>query len=215
MDAEFWTSRMTAAKRQAALNTDQYFCLDDLEGDDMRVDFHCPFCYVDFDIASLCCLEEEHSFETTVAACPVCAVNVGNDIVGHITSQHSHLFKGQRRRKYLRGRIQSNSVQGRERLHSSVGGGSSRLGGCSSNDAPDPLLSSFIYGLPIIESHEQEKTCSSMDDTSTKNSSDSQAVISANSSVTEEESKRMFEEGVQRAQYVQQLVLSTILPDEF
>jgi len=64
-------------------------------------------------------------------------------------------------------------------------------------------------------SHEQEKTCSSMDDTSTKNSSDSQAVISANSSVTEEESKRMFEEGVQRAQYVQQLVLSTILPDEF
>jgi hypothetical protein len=169
---------MTAAKRQAALNTDQYFCLDDLEGDDMRVDFHCPFCYVDFDIASLCChLEEEHSFETTVAACPVCAVNVGNDIVGHITSQHSHLFKGQRRRKYLRGRIQSNSVQGRERLHSSVGGGSSRLGGCSSNDAPDPLLSSFIYGLPIIESHEQEKTCSSMDDTSTKNSSDSQAVI--------------------------------------
>jgi len=207
---------MTAAKRQAALNTDQYFCLDDLEGDDTRVDFLCPFCYVDFDIASLCChLEEEHCFEATVAVCPVCAVNAGNDIVGHITSQHSHLFKGQRRRKYLRGRIQSNSVTGRERLHSSIGGASSRLGGCSSNDAPDPLLSSFMYGLPIIESREQEKTCSSTDDSPTKNSSDSQAVVSANSSVTEEESKRMFEEGVQRAQFVQQLVLSTILPDEF
>lgn len=54
-----------------------------------------------------------------------------------------------------------------------------------------------------------------MDDTSTMNSSDSQAVISDNSAVNEEESKRIFEEGVQRAQYVQQLVLSTILPDEF
>lgn len=218
MEAEFWTSRMTAAKRQAALNTDQYFCLDDVEGDDTRVDFLCPFCYVDFDIASLCChLEEEHCFDATVAACPVCAANVGNDIVGHITSQHSHLFKGQRRRKYLRGRIQSNSVPGRERLHSSVGGGSSRLGGCSSNDAPDLLLSSLIYGLPIIESHEQEKTCSSTDDTSAKDTSDSEDLISvtANPSVSKEESKRIFEEGVQRAQFVQQLVLSTILPDEF
>lgn len=216
MDAELWASRMTAAKRQALLNTDQYFCLDDLEGDDTRVDFLCPVCYVDFDIASLCChLEEEHCYETTIAPCPVCAANVGNDIVGHITSQHSHLFKGQRRRKYLRGRIQSNSVPGRERLHSVVGGGSSRFSGYSSNDAPDPLLSSFIYGFPIIESHEQEKPSSSMDDTSTMNSSDSQAVISDNSAVNEEESKRIFEEGVQRAQYVQQLVLSTILPDEF
>eukprot|EP00253_Pinus_taeda_P015306 PITA_15306 len=238
MDAELWASRMTAAKRQALLNTDQYFCLDDLEGDDTRVDFLCPVCYVDFDIASLCChLEEEHCYETTIAPCPVCAANVGNDIVGHITSQHSHLFKISftfpfdyimkfvkyvfccldcvRRRKYLRGRIQSNSVPGRERLHSIVGGGSSRFSGYSSNDAPDPLLSSFIYGFPIIESHEQEKPSSSMDDTSTMNSSDSQAVISDNSAVNEEESKRIFEEGVQRAQYVQQLVLSTILPDEF
>lgn len=32
MDAESWTSRMTAANFQALLNTDQYFFLDDLKG---------------------------------------------------------------------------------------------------------------------------------------------------------------------------------------
>ena len=107
---------------------------------------------MDFDIASLCShLEEEHYYETTIAPCPVCVANVGNDIVGHIKSQHSHLFKGHRRRKYLRGRIKYNSVPGRERLHSLVEGGSSHLGAYSSNDAPDPLLSSLIYGFPIIK----------------------------------------------------------------
>ncbi|KAH9313189.1 hypothetical protein KI387_028224, partial [Taxus chinensis] len=68
----------------------QYFCMDDLEGEeDTRLDFLCPFCYLDFDIASLCChVEDEHCYETTNVACPVCTTNIGSDIVGHITRQH-------------------------------------------------------------------------------------------------------------------------------
>eukprot|EP00252_Welwitschia_mirabilis_P008450 TRINITY_DN202_c0_g1_i2.p1 TRINITY_DN202_c0_g1~~TRINITY_DN202_c0_g1_i2.p1 ORF type:complete len:120 (-),score=6.61 TRINITY_DN202_c0_g1_i2:985-1344(-) len=94
MDAEFWSSRVTASRRQSALQADQYFCLDDLDGRETRVDFLCPYCYVEYDIVSLCNhLEDEHSCEPSNAACPICAVNVGNDIVGHITSQHCHLFK--------------------------------------------------------------------------------------------------------------------------
>ncbi|GLJ09868.1 hypothetical protein SUGI_0117250 [Cryptomeria japonica] len=107
MDAELWAARVTAAKRHHAVHyntaewassrivTDRHFGFDDLEGDDdMRADFTCPFCYEDFDITLLCYhLEDEHCLETKNVVCPVCAVKVGRDMVGHITLQHGHLFK--------------------------------------------------------------------------------------------------------------------------
>lgn len=42
--------------------------IDDFEvEDDVRPDFPCPYCYEDFDIASLCShLEDEHSCESKV-----------------------------------------------------------------------------------------------------------------------------------------------------
>eukprot|EP00249_Psilotum_nudum_P012299 c23707_g1_i2 orf=670-1236(+) len=84
-----------------ALKTNRSYNLDDLEGeDDLRHDYICPFCFDDFDIATLCShIEEEHFCESVSVACPVCSVKVGNDLVGHITLHHGHLFKMQRRRK--------------------------------------------------------------------------------------------------------------------
>ncbi|XP_059077494.1 protein DEHYDRATION-INDUCED 19 [Cryptomeria japonica] len=199
MDPEFWASRVTAARRNASPYPDQYFCMDDAEGEDAtRLDFLCPYCYQDFDIASLCChVEEEHCHETIHVACPVCNTNIGMDIVGHITRQHSHLFKTQRRRKNVKGGVRSN-------LHPDA-----------SMATADPLLSSFICGLPSMETHEPQNTCATMEEGSAKESSDSQAIVSADSSVPDEESKQMLEEGMQRAEFVQQLMLSIILPEEF
>ncbi|KAE8685817.1 protein DEHYDRATION-INDUCED 19-like isoform 2 [Hibiscus syriacus] len=78
MDSEFWKSRLAAAKRQYNLqhrhqtshlemNKDR-LSIDDFEVDDeVRPDFPCPYCYEDFDIASLCShLEDDHPCESKV-----------------------------------------------------------------------------------------------------------------------------------------------------
>ncbi|KAJ9690505.1 hypothetical protein PVL29_012920 [Vitis rotundifolia] len=77
MNTDFWASRLAAAKRQYALqhhhNTSQLdrLSIDDFEvEDEARPDFPCPYCYEDYDIASLCShLEDEHSCESRVTSC--------------------------------------------------------------------------------------------------------------------------------------------------
>ncbi|RVW37948.1 Protein dehydration-induced 19-like 4 [Vitis vinifera] len=74
MNTDFWASRLAAAKRQYALqhhhNSSQLdrLSIDDFEvEDEARPDFPCPYCYEDYDIASLCShLEDEHSCESRV-----------------------------------------------------------------------------------------------------------------------------------------------------
>ncbi|KAE9597190.1 putative transcription factor C2H2 family [Lupinus albus] len=102
MDSDFWTSRIAAAKRQYALQHHHHLSshsdrlgMDDFEAEEeVRPDFPCPYCYEDFDIASLCShLEDEHSCESRVSICPICSVKVARDMLSHITLQHGHLFK--------------------------------------------------------------------------------------------------------------------------
>ncbi|KAI7754039.1 hypothetical protein M8C21_028670 [Ambrosia artemisiifolia] len=75
MDSDFWTARLAAAKRQFTMQHHHHHQatshLDRLNVDDFEVeeetrpDFPCPYCYEDFDIASLCShLEDEHSCES-------------------------------------------------------------------------------------------------------------------------------------------------------
>ncbi|MBA0557859.1 hypothetical protein Golob_014901 [Gossypium lobatum] len=74
MDSDFWTSRLAAAKRQYNLQHRHQtshldrLTIDDFEVDDeVRPDFPCPYCYEDFDIASLCShLEDDHPCESKV-----------------------------------------------------------------------------------------------------------------------------------------------------
>ncbi|KAE8731007.1 protein DEHYDRATION-INDUCED 19-like isoform 2 [Hibiscus syriacus] len=72
MDSDFWTSRLAAAKRQYNLqHRHQTSQLDRLSIDDFEVDdeFPCPYCYEDFDIASLCShLEDDHPCESKVTS---------------------------------------------------------------------------------------------------------------------------------------------------
>ncbi|GAB2231380.1 hypothetical protein Droror1_Dr00010386 [Drosera rotundifolia] len=102
MDAEFWTSRLATAKRQfqhqhhlsGASHLDR-LNMDDYEvEEEIRQDIPCPYCYEDFDIASLCNhLEDEHGTESKATICPICSVKVSRDLLSHLTLQHGHLFK--------------------------------------------------------------------------------------------------------------------------
>ncbi|KAJ0016615.1 hypothetical protein Pint_10522 [Pistacia integerrima] len=199
MDSDFWTSRLAAAKHQYTLQHHHQSSLldrlsiDDFEvEDELRPDFPCPYCYEDFDIASLCShLEDEHSCESKVTVCPICSVKVARDMLSHITLQHGHLFKIsftmetsmnsyylQRRRRLRRVAIPSSqalSLLGRDlreaHLQVLLGGGGYRSNNTNvSNAATDPFLSSLILNFPSSEVEEISKSVvTSAEDTATKN----------------------------------------------
>ncbi|KAH7415922.1 hypothetical protein KP509_14G066800 [Ceratopteris richardii] len=160
---------------------------DDFEGDtDALFEFSCPFCYLEFDIGSLCShLEEVHNLESKSVICPVCAVKTGADVVGHITHQHGHLFRMQRRR--------------RARKSSSSSFASISL---------DPLLSSLLNGISTPES-ESEPFIAKKE--AITNASTNQKL---GSSEHAEGLEHKIEEALSRAKFVQQMVLSTIFGED-
>ncbi|KAL9392462.1 hypothetical protein Peur_016382 [Populus x canadensis] len=183
------------------------FNIDDFEvEEEARPDFPCPFCYEDFDIGSLCLhLEDEHSYESKVAvrgdrsllqekvliftlmasalslqACPVCSVKVARDMPSHITLQHGHLFKLQRRRRLCRVSIpnsQALSLLGRDlydaHLQVLLGDGGYRSNntvGNVSHTATDSFLSSLILNFSTSKAEEISKSVgTSVEDSSAKN----------------------------------------------
>ncbi|XP_027105343.1 protein DEHYDRATION-INDUCED 19 homolog 4-like isoform X2 [Coffea arabica] len=196
MDSDFWTSRLAAAKRQFNLQHHHHHShssqhqssqldrlnIDDFEvEEEVRPDFPCPYCYEDFDIASLCShLEDEHSCESKVTVCPVCSIKVARNMLSHITLQHGHLFKLQRRRRLRRVAVPSSqalSLLGRDlreaHLQVLLGGSGYRSNNATSSGAmADPLLSSLVLNFPASEADEISKTLvSSIEDTSTKSMS--------------------------------------------
>ncbi|KAI9197884.1 hypothetical protein LWI28_006063 [Acer negundo] len=232
MDSDFWTSRLAAAKRQYALqHQHQSYHLDrmniddfEVEDDQVRPDFPCPYCYEDFDIASLCShLEDEHSCESKVTVCPICSVKVTRDMLSHITLQHSHLFKLQRRRRLRRVAIpnsQALSLLGRDlreaHLQVLLGGGGYRSNSASvSNAATDPFLSSLILNFPTSEAEEISKSViTSAEDTAAKNAAPTHMwKTSFDPSLSREERERRMKQATGRAAFVQDLLLSTLSSD--
>ncbi|XP_042484210.1 protein DEHYDRATION-INDUCED 19 homolog 3-like isoform X2 [Macadamia integrifolia] len=170
MEPDSWSGRPSAASKryQAALQSrsDLYMGFEEIDGDDdTRAEFPCPFCSEDFDIVGLCChIDDEHPLEARNGVCPVCAMRVGMDMVGHITMHHGHFFKMQRKRRFRKGGSHSTLSLLRKELRE--GNLQSLLGGSScvvssSNTAADPLLSSFIYNLPIGDESENVQPHSS------------------------------------------------------
>ncbi|KAM6574733.1 protein DEHYDRATION-INDUCED 19 [Cannabis sativa] len=232
MDSDFWTSRLAAAKRQYTLHHHNQTShldrlgMDDLEvEDDIRPEFPCPYCYEDFDIASLCShLEDDHSCESKVTVCPVCSVRVSRDMLSHITLQHAHLFKIQRRRRLRRVAIpnsQALSLLGRDlrEAHLQVllgGGGGYRSNNSSvSNAATDPLLSSLILNYPTSEAEEISKSVvANADDTSMKKVAPAHTWKSSfDPSLSYEEREKRMKQATGRAGFVQDLFLTTLLGD--
>ncbi|TKY59222.1 DEHYDRATION-INDUCED 19 [Spatholobus suberectus] len=233
MDSDFWTSRLAAAKRQYTLQHHHpnshldRLGIDDFDvEEEVRPDFPCPYCYEDFDIASLCShLEDEHSCESRVTICPICSVKVARDMLSHITLQHGHLFKIQRRRRLRRVAIpnsQTLSLLGRDlrEAHLQVllggsGGGYRSSSATVSNAATDPFLSSFILNFPACEAEEISKSVvTSAEDSSAKNVTPEHIWKSSfDPSLSTEEREKRMRQAAGRSGFVQDLFLSTLLGD--
>ncbi|XP_031498461.1 protein DEHYDRATION-INDUCED 19 homolog 2-like [Nymphaea colorata] len=218
MDADSWAARFSASKRhqsglQIRSGADLQLTFDDFDGEeDLRAEFPCPFCSEDFDIVGLCChIDDEHSIEAKNAVCPVCGTRVGMDMVGHITMQHGHFFKMQRRRRYRKGSHSTLSILSRElregHLQSLFAGSSCPV--ASSNTAPDPLLSSFISSMPIVDVLTKAKSDSPAEGTSDKQIIDKKEAERGEPALPDEEQ----EERARRCSFVQELLLSTIFED--
>ncbi|XP_021635086.2 protein DEHYDRATION-INDUCED 19 homolog 4 isoform X2 [Hevea brasiliensis] len=205
MDSDFWTSRLAAAKRQYTLQHHHQIqsshldrlSIDDFEvEDEVRPDFPCPYCYEDFDIASLCShLEDEHSCESKVT----------------------------RRRRLRRVAIpnsQALSLLGRDlreaHLQVLLGGGGYRSSNANvSNAATDPFLSSLILNFPASEAEEISKSvATSVEDSPAKNAAPAYMWRSSfDPSLSYEEREKRMRQAVGRAGFVQDLLLSTLLSD--
>lgn len=234
MDSDFWTSRLAAAKRQYTLQHHHpnshldRLGIDDFDvEEEVRPDFPCPYCYEDFDIASLCShLEDEHSCESRVTICPICSVKVARDMLSHISLQHGHLFKIQRRRRLRRVAIpnsQTLSLLGRDLREAQLqvllsGGGSgyrSNSAAVSNVAATDPFLSSFILNFPACEAEEISKSVvSSAEDSSAKNVTPEHIWKSSfDPSLSTEEREKRMRQAAGRSSFVQDLFISTLLGD--
>uniref|UniRef100_A0A5B6ZIX7 Uncharacterized protein n=1 Tax=Davidia involucrata TaxID=16924 RepID=A0A5B6ZIX7_DAVIN len=211
MDMDFWTSRVHSAKHLSAVqaarlnNSENHLNIDDSKGDDdARACFPCPFCYVDIEVPVLCShLQEEHCFDFKNAVCPLCAANLGKDVIGHFTVQHAHSVK--RRRKSQKSNFWSNTsaMLGKDlrELSSFLGSNSMNGRGNVHESAPDPLLSPFLFNIP---------RGNKQDECSSDTASTIYDVKSSKPSILDEVQEEDYEEKSQRAAFCQQLILSTI-----
>uniref|UniRef100_A0A5B7BPX5 Drought-responsive family protein n=1 Tax=Davidia involucrata TaxID=16924 RepID=A0A5B7BPX5_DAVIN len=216
MDSDLWSSRLTTASRRYQSRSDLYHGGEEIDGDDeSRPEFLCPFCAEDFDIVGLCChIDEEHAVEAKNGVCPVCAKRVGMDLVGHITMQHGSLLKVQRKRRFRKGGPNSTFSILRKELREgtlqSLLGGSSCLVS-SSNTEPDPLLSSFIHNLRVVDEPASVKAHSSVEASSVKDGP--MEDLSERNIQQSPLSEKDQEEKARKCEFVQGLLLSTFLDD--
>ncbi|KAF9669870.1 hypothetical protein SADUNF_Sadunf13G0009500 [Salix dunnii] len=203
MDADSWSARLSSASKryQSALQSrsDMFMGFEEIDGDDdIREEFPCPFCPQYFDIVGLCChIDDEHPVESKNGVCPVCAMRVGVDM---------------RKRKSRRGGPHSTLSLLRKELRE--GNLQSLLGGSScvvssSNSAPDPLLSSFI--LPMVDDFTSSQSSFLSETNLTKKSADGN--VSERNRKSTPMSIKDKEEKAKRSEFVQGLLLSTILDD--
>ncbi|OMP10962.1 Drought responsive protein [Corchorus olitorius] len=204
MDAESWSARLSSASKryQSALQSrsDMFMGFEEIDGeDDIREEFPCPFCSEYFDIVGLCChIDDEHPVEAKNGVCPVCAMRVGVDMRKRKSRKGgSHSTLSLLRKELREGNLQS------------LFGGSSCIMS-SSNSAPDPLLSSFI--LPMVDDFVSVQPHFSSETSTTKKSADvnkSERNVQASPPLSVKDQ----EEKAKRCEFVQGLLLSTILDD--
>ncbi|CAL0309269.1 unnamed protein product [Lupinus luteus] len=215
MDSDSWISaRLSNSSRRYHSRSDLYLAgYDDFDGGDhLRSEFLCPFCAEDYDVVALCChIDEEHPLEAKNGVCPVCGKKVGMDLVGHITMQHGSFLKAQRKRRVRKGVSGSTFSLLRKELREgalqSLFGGSSYM--ASSNSEPDPLLQSFIFNPTAVGESSTSQPCPSVGSTSAKESSKDNFLDRKPQQLSEKDQ----EEKARRFEFVQGLLVSTILDD--
>ncbi|KAJ6430802.1 PROTEIN DEHYDRATION-INDUCED 19 [Salix koriyanagi] len=236
MASDSWVSRFSTSSRRYLTRSDLY---EETEAEeDLKAEYLCPFCAEGFDVVGLFChIDEDHPVEAKNGVCPVCAKRVGIDIVSHITGQHGNFFKIsfylksdlhsasplssltgdyiQRKRRLRKGGANSAfSILRKElregSLQSLISGSSCFVS--SSNTEPDPLLSPFIFNPPGFDEALNTKPLSSAEASSVKGSASEEFlernVQQPHLSVKDQEEKS------RKSEFVQGLMLSTILDDE-
>ncbi|KAJ6841458.1 protein DEHYDRATION-INDUCED 19-like protein 5-like isoform X1 [Iris pallida] len=204
MELELLSGRFSSSSASASLQASSFY-----SGGDSTWDyFPCPFCYVEVEIPVLCThLQEEHCFDTKNAVCPVCADNLGKDMTAHFTLQHSPMLKRRRpQRNSLWADGQAPVERDAHELGSFRGAPSSahRRGNAAAHAAPDPLLLSFVSYPDIIHDQEASSGVAASDDASTSHEKSLKPTM-ANKSLEHD-----LEEMNQRAEFFQQMLLSTI-----
>lgn len=204
---DFWASKIHAAKHfnSAHLTSDSnHLVLDDSEvNDDARTYFTCPFCCVDIELSLLCThLQEEHCFSVTNAVCPVCALNLGKDVIGHFKVHHANSLKG--RRKTQKSGFWSNSTLQEITSFRSLNTRNNTTNNVADDSAPDPLLTTFLCRMSFPDSNADSKQDTlPSDDVSINLESES---LKQDTNQAEDYEKRM-----ERVSFVQQMVLSTFI----
>ncbi|XP_011046384.1 PREDICTED: protein DEHYDRATION-INDUCED 19 homolog 4-like [Populus euphratica] len=214
MASDSWVSRFATSSRRYQTRSDLH---EETEAEeDLKAEYLCPFCAEDFDVVGLFChIDEDHPVEAKNGVCPVCAKRVGMDIVSHITGQHGNFFKVQRKRRLRKGGANSAfSILRKElregSLQSLLGGSSCFVS--SSNTEPDPLLSPFIFNPPGFDEALNSKPLSSVEASSVKGSTTEEFL---QREVQQPHlSDKDQEEKSRKSEFVQGLLLSTILDDE-
>ncbi|KAI5665131.1 hypothetical protein M9H77_24454 [Catharanthus roseus] len=207
---EFWAARVQSVKHLSAVQASRLGNSDSLlmdEGeDDVRAWFPCPFCYVEVEVPVLCShLLEEHCFDLKNAVCPICAATLGKDPIGHFTMQHGHSVK--RRRKSQKSGLWSNAsaMMGKDFRDLTSFLGTNSLGARHSTQepTPDPFLSPFL-----CTGHISERKDDKLDESSS--TFPTTATESSNQSLKDPVQEKDYEERMQRAAFLQELVLSTV-----
>jgi hypothetical protein len=184
-------------------------CMEFEDSDEMAVNYPCPFCSDDYDLAELCDhIDEEHALDANNGICPVCSRRVKNDMVDHITSQHEDLFKVEQKQSLHKNASDSGfSPRTRKYLQSLIGD-EPRSTNRSSKTVPDSLLS-FIYNPPSLNPPKlvlpNLSTGASMEDkSSVRDSTEKDRKLLSPLSDTE------LREKAKKTEFVQGLVSSTM-----
>ncbi|KAG2675992.1 hypothetical protein I3843_12G031100 [Carya illinoinensis] len=203
MDVEFrsYPVKHFSTVQAARIDTDSHLLFDDSDvEDDAKACFPCPFCYVDIELSVLCShLQEDHCFDLKNAVCPLCAANLGKDVIGHFIVQHASSLK-QREKSVKSGFWTGNAavVLGKILPTDSLGN--------KHDSAPDPLLALFINSSPLFDPKGIQQ-----DECLRDEASDASDLKSTGPSSLDEACEQDIEERRQKAAFVQQLIMSTIL----
>ncbi|KAL1371452.1 hypothetical protein HN51_001695 [Arachis hypogaea] len=187
-------SRVQASR----LHSDDYsvFQYTDVD-DDPQSHFRCPFCDFAIQVRVLCSnLEEEHCPDLKNVVCPVCDQNLGRDVIRQFT--HSNP------RKWMWKSEKYNFWSG----NSAMLGKKLAAMGNKQESMPDPLLSPFICNMPVPSSNDIHPN---EDSSSSKKDLDIPDAKRSGTDAPRIGNEQDLQERKLRADFVQSLVLSTIL----
>ncbi|XP_047983371.1 protein DEHYDRATION-INDUCED 19 homolog 7-like [Salvia hispanica] len=172
----------------------------------------CPFCSEDFDVLGLCChIDADHRMEVKPGICPVCAVKVRVNMASHVITHHESILKALCNKKHRSTRSRSSIYLLRKELQEKHlrAVKESPTVGSSSNAAADSMLLSFVNSpQPAYRPQITEAATPSEASLSGKSSYDDSAERFPPSLSTDRNI-----EMARRSEFVQGLLLSTILDD--